>query len=108
MNVQEDLQALRSWLEKSPHLKEARQGDTMLHISTRFSINCKAKLFCSDLMDLFEMFSDDGKLLQFLRGCKFSLERTKEKLDLYNSCRSKLPIISYLKLSLFILEENVT
>ena len=94
LNQQEDLKALRSWLEKSPHLKEARQGATMLHISTRFSINCKAKLFCWDLMDLLEMFSDDGKLLQFLRGCKFSLERTKEKLDLYNSCRSKLPIIS--------------
>ena len=46
-----------------------------------------------------EMFSDDAKLLQFLRGCKFSLERTKEKLDLYNSCRSKH------KLSLF--GENV-
>jgi len=56
---EEDLKALRSWLEKSPHLKEARQ--------------------------------DDGKLLQFLRGCKFSLERTKEKLDLYNSCRASLP-----------------
>ena len=78
-------------------------------ISTRFSINCQTKLVCWDLMDLFEMFSDDAKLLQFLRGCKFSLERTKEKLDLYNSCRSKLSIIiSYLKLSLFILEENVT
>jgi len=57
--LQEDLQALRSWLKKSPHLKEARQ--------------------------------DDAKLLQFLRGCKFSLERTKEKLDLYNSCRASLP-----------------
>ena len=36
--------------------------------------------------------SDDAKLLQFLRGCKFSLERTKEKLDLYNSCRWKVTL----------------
>jgi len=34
---------------------------------------------------------DDSKLLEFLRGCKFSLERTKEKIDLYNSCRAALP-----------------
>ena len=37
---------------------------------------------------------DDSKLLQFLRGCKFSLERSKEKMDLYNSCRSQYkPVI---------------
>ena len=36
-------------------------------------------------------FSDDAQLLKFLRGCKFSLERTKEKLDLYNACRANVP-----------------
>ena len=36
----------------------------------------------------FQFSVDDSKLLQFLRGCKFSLERSKEKMDLYNSCRS--------------------
>merc|ERR1711915_960157 len=30
---------------------------------------------------------DEQHLLWFLRGCKFSLERTKEKIDFYNSCR---------------------
>ena len=34
---------------------------------------------------------DDAHLLKFLRGCKFSLERSKEKLDLYNACRSNVP-----------------
>ena len=29
-------------------------------------------------------------MLKFLRGCKFSLERTKEKLDFYYACRSSL------------------
>jgi len=33
---------------------------------------------------------DDETLLRFLRGCKFSLERTKEKLEFYNACKSNL------------------
>ena len=27
----------------------------------------------------------------YLRGCKFSLERTKEKIDMYNTCRAACP-----------------
>ncbi|XP_049794187.1 alpha-tocopherol transfer protein-like [Schistocerca nitens] len=34
---------------------------------------------------------DDQWLLTFLRGCKFSLERTKEKLDMYYTVRRHLP-----------------
>lgn len=34
---------------------------------------------------------DDQFLVQFLRGCKYSLERSKEKLDLYFSLKSKYP-----------------
>ncbi|XP_050361887.1 uncharacterized protein LOC126781108 [Nymphalis io] len=34
---------------------------------------------------------DDQWLVAFLRGCKYSLERTKEKLDLYYSMRSLAP-----------------
>ena len=33
----------------------------------------------------------DGFLTMFLRGCKFSLERTKEKLDFHFSVRGSLP-----------------
>ncbi|TRY68427.1 hypothetical protein TCAL_07480 [Tigriopus californicus] len=35
--------------------------------------------------------TDDQHILMFLRGCKFSLERTKEKLDVYNACRAACP-----------------
>ncbi|XP_013133477.1 PREDICTED: uncharacterized protein LOC106099464 [Papilio polytes] len=35
--------------------------------------------------------SDDQWLLAFLRGCKFSLERTKEKIDKYYSIRNIAP-----------------
>ena len=34
---------------------------------------------------------DDSFLLTFLRGCKFSHERTKAKLDLYYTIKATLP-----------------
>jgi len=34
---------------------------------------------------------DDAVLMTFLRGCKYSLERSKEKLDFFYSVRSNLP-----------------
>lgn len=54
----EDLQALRDWLAKQPHLK-ARQ--------------------------------DDQFLVAFLRGCKFSLEKTKSKLDHFFTIKTMMP-----------------
>ncbi|XP_049767632.1 retinol-binding protein pinta-like [Schistocerca cancellata] len=36
---------------------------------------------------------DDQWILTFLRGCKFSLEKTKQKLDMYYTMRSALPEI---------------
>nr|XP_053605471.1 alpha-tocopherol transfer protein-like [Plodia interpunctella] len=53
-----DIQHLKDWLAKQPHLK------------TR---------------------TDDQWLVAFLRGCKFSLERTKEKFDLYYTIQSTAP-----------------
>lgn len=37
------------------------------------------------------LLSDDQWLIAFLRGCKYSLERTKEKLDLYYTLRTITP-----------------
>ncbi len=48
--IQENLDILKKWIEKSAHL------------TTR---------------------SDDQFLVAFLRGCKYSLERTKQKIDLF-------------------------
>jgi hypothetical protein len=35
--------------------------------------------------------TDDQFLVTFLRGCKFSLEKAKQKFDLYYTVRSHLP-----------------
>ncbi|XP_059490153.1 uncharacterized protein LOC132205226 [Neocloeon triangulifer] len=53
-----DVQAIRDWLKKQPHIKGSL---------------------------------DDQTIVNFLRGCKFSLERTKEKLDMYFTVKTALP-----------------
>lgn len=55
---EKDIQAVREWLVKQPHLN-AR--------------------------------TDRQLILRYLRGCKFSLERTKAKLDMYYTCKGALP-----------------
>lgn len=56
--TQADIDALREWIDKSPHLKSRR---------------------------------DDQFLIAFLRGCKFSLEKAKQKLDLFYTVRTHAP-----------------
>lgn len=55
--IQENLDILKQWLNKSAHIK-AR--------------------------------TDDQFLIAFLRGCKYSLERTKQKIDMYYTYRTHL------------------
>lgn len=35
--------------------------------------------------------TDDQRLKTFLRGCKFSLEKVKKKLDMYYTMRNAVP-----------------
>lgn len=56
--IQKDLDALKEWIKKSPHIK------------------------CRD---------DDQFLVNFLRGCKYSLERVKQKFDLYHTLKTHVP-----------------
>ncbi|XP_067015279.1 alpha-tocopherol transfer protein-like isoform X2 [Anabrus simplex] len=53
----QDLQHIKEWLAKQPHLPEF----------------------------------DDQRIMTFLRGCKFSLEKTKRKLDMYFTMRAAVP-----------------
>lgn len=56
--MQADIIALRTWVEKSPHIRSR---------------------------------TDDQFLIMFLRGCKYSLEKAKEKLDMYHTVRTAIP-----------------
>jgi len=57
--MKQDLEAIKAWIKKSPHLQNIRKDDIFLK--------------------------------GFLRGCKYSLERTKEKLDFFFTVRGTLP-----------------
>lgn len=43
------------------------------------------------MCNIISILSDDQFLIAFLRGCKYSLERAKEKIDTYYTVRSAIP-----------------
>jgi len=57
--LEEGVQLIKEWVNKSPHMHSIKKED-----------------------EVYKMF---------LRGCKYSLERTKEKLDFFYSVRGNLP-----------------
>ena len=75
----ESVLALREWLKKQPHLQNAPTGDDSYDLTVYFF----------HLSHLF--FEDAMTLLKFLRGCKFSLEKAKAKLDCTLTLRNALP-----------------
>mgnify|MGYP004600338673 CR=1 FL=1 len=56
--IPEDIEALRTWIQKQPHLKSRM---------------------------------DDQFLIAFLRGCKYSLEKAKSKLDHFYTIKTMMP-----------------
>ena len=76
--VAKDVAAIREWLEKQPHLPK----DMGKKLTLKRSLTVMNKII---------LFSDDGRLRTFLRGCKFSLEKVKQKLDMYYTMRTAIP-----------------
>lgn len=75
-----DLEAIKEWISKQSHLQNISTGMRNLVHICRY----RSQLYVQSILD-------DNLLTFFLRGCKFSLERTKEKLDFFYSVRSALP-----------------
>nr|ATY51903.1 CTD5 [Heliconius melpomene] len=85
-----------------------------LQEKARKELNEDPKRIASDLQHIKDWISkqphlrvrsDDQWLVSFLRGCKYSLERTKEKIDLYYSLRTLAPELYSIKYNNPILDE---
>lgn len=72
--------------------------EQQLHIRTELNEDVSTR--DSDLMHIKEWLArqphlpnwdDDARIMTFLRGCKFSLEKTKRKLDMYFTMRAAVP-----------------
>lgn len=54
-------------------------------VGVKYLINIDLILYFIDVI------ADDQRLKTFLRGCKFSLEKVKKKLDMYYTMRNAVP-----------------
>ncbi|XP_061393113.1 alpha-tocopherol transfer protein-like [Musca vetustissima] len=68
-------------------------NEELFEVPTRISEDLEAlKLWIGQQPHL-KSRTDDQFLIQFLRGCKYSLERAKEKIDRYYTLKTKFPHI---------------
>ena len=82
-------ESINKWSDKD--LQEAAKND-LGEDPARLEQDLKAlKSWLSKSPHLHSIKQDDLFLTMFLRGCKFSLERAKEKLDFHFTVRGNLP-----------------
>jgi len=80
---------LNRWSEKS--LEEAAAEEFGESPAILTSSLLSVKTWISQCPHLKQACTEDLFLTTFLRGCKFSLERTKEKLDNFHAIKTSLP-----------------
>ena len=84
-----DNEAINKWSEED--LIEAAKAD-LGEDPARLAEDLKTiKKWIAKSPHLHSIKQDDAFLTAFLRGCKFSLEKTKEKLDFHFTVRGNLP-----------------
>ena len=74
-SINQDTQIIKQWLETQPHFPELMGEYYYIKIVTS------------------RYFTDDIKIANFLLLNKYSIEKTKQKIDLYYTIRSLLPDI---------------
>lgn len=74
--VEKDVNIILEWFKTQPHLPEIMSNFLMLFIFLSLS---------------FYFFLDKAKIANFLLLNKFSIEKTKQKIDNYYTIRSKIP-----------------
>lgn len=78
----ESILAMREWLKKQPHLSSMNIGNyKAIRMNTSLTTSLTTLWITIDTITL----------LNFLRGCKYSLEKAKKKLDLTFTLRGALP-----------------
>lgn len=82
--IAEDIEYIRNWLQMQPHIVSRTGKKSTSNIDLSQS---QTRVFSS--------IPDDQFLVSFLRGCKYSYEKTKEKLDMYFTVRSAIPEFFY-------------
>jgi len=82
-------ESLNKWSEED--LQEAAKNNLGEDPARLAQDLASIKAWIAKSPHLHSIRQDDGFLITFLRGCKFSLERTKEKLDFHFTVRGNLP-----------------
>lgn len=77
--VDRDVAQIHEWLKLQPHLPKDMGK---FHFAIRQLQSALRPCL---------PFTDDQRLRTFLRGCKFSLEKVKKKLDMYYTMRNAVP-----------------
>jgi hypothetical protein len=89
----DDIKAIKKWIQQQPHLKKnGKAGNQLLSlISYRAMSLSFAKYFLLEIIKMLNYIIDDKFILAYLRGCKFSYEKTKKKIDMWHAMRTHCP-----------------
>lgn len=89
-DTEKDVASIREWLSRQPHLPKD-MGKWVARGRCNFFFNFLVANRITTIDSIGPHNTDDQRLKTFLRGCKFSLEKVKKKLDMYYTMRNAVP-----------------